>query len=107
VLFLFSLSLQAQDKQVQTQHEKIQELGAQWESIFLQQMYQQMKATHEGWNQEPNSLFKKSNAEKIFESMRDQKIFEKMGRQNPIGISDLVVRQLEGKSGVPSAALLQ
>jgi hypothetical protein len=86
---------------------QIQEVGSAFETIFLHQIYNQMKATQEMWNQSEGSHFKKSNGERIFESMRDQVLLEKMSRQNPIGIKDLVVRQLEGKSGVPQGALLQ
>ncbi|MBP7844511.1 MAG: rod-binding protein [Proteobacteria bacterium] len=101
-------NLRAQENpQSLTRQQQYEKIGSAFESIFLQQLYSQMKMSGDSMNESASNLFRKSNAEKIFESMRDQAFLEQVARQNPIGIKDLVVRQLEGKGGVPKGALLQ
>ena len=50
--------------------------------------YKEMKMSGDSMNESASNLFRKSNAEKIFESMRDQAFLEQVARQNPIGIKD-------------------
>ena len=60
-----------------------------FEAMFLNMMYREMRATVP-----ENDLFKKSNAIKIFEDMRDTEMTKKMADGGGLGLADLMYRQL-------------
>lgn len=75
------------------------QIGDAYEGLMLRQMYQAMKASTGLSSDNP---FAPSNGEKIFQSMLDDRMLDEMSKNHPLGISDMVVRQLEGKGGVRS-----
>lgn len=71
--------------------EKLREACNEFESIMLQILYKQMKATV------PESDFiEKSSAREIFEDMLDEELM-KRGSMRGVGISDMMYRQLSAK----------
>jgi flagellar protein FlgJ len=71
--------------------EKLKEACNEFESIMLQILYRQMKATV------PESDFiEKSSARAMFEDMLDEKLMER-GSMRGIGISEMMYKQLSAK----------
>lgn len=71
-------------------------IGDSFEAMMLQNFYRQMKNSNRVVGLGDDSPFAPSNGEQIFEAMRDDLVIGKMADQHPLGISDLVVRQLKG-----------
>ncbi len=68
----------------------LKEACLQFESYFLNMMFKSMRKTvisGEG-------IFKKSNAENIFQEMLDQEMTKKMANQGGIGLADMMYKQL-------------
>jgi len=89
-----------------SQMQQIEQVGESFEAMYLQRLLQQMRTSNELYADSQDNPFKKSNAERIFQSMLDQDLVKKMASQNPIGIKEMVVRQLTGKSGVSARNLV-
>ncbi len=79
--------------------EQYRQVGDAYESMMMQHFYGQLKGSQDIWT-DKDSPFAPSNGEKIFQSMYDQLIMENVAKRRPLGVSDLVVQQLEGKGGV-------
>lgn len=60
-----------------------------FEAMFLSMMYKEMRATVP-----ENTLFGKSNGEKIFEDMRDTELMKNVAEAGGVGLSDMLYRQL-------------
>lgn len=87
---------------------EIRRIGDQFEELMLQQMYQQMRSSGEALaDHGPDNPFKPSNAEKIFRSMQEQVMMRDLAKRRPLGMGQLVERQLKKQSGIPAAALLK
>jgi len=82
-------------------------VGEAFESLMLQRLLTQMRTSSQVFSEGEDNPFRASNAERIFQSMQDQEIAKSLARQNPIGIKQIVVRQLTGKSGVSNRVLVE
>ena len=98
---LMSAGLAANEEEAQ------RKLGDAYEAMMLQKMYSQMQAANSINGNDPNGPFAPSNAEKIFQSMRDEIVIQSLAKRRPLGVSDMVVRQLQRKGGVRSAGRVQ
>jgi Rod binding domain-containing protein len=67
---------------------------------MLRNLYTQMQTANGIGESDPDSPFAPSNAERIFRSMRDEIVIQSLAKRRPLGVSDMVVRQLQGKGGV-------
>lgn|GEM_PF-1212876 len=81
----------------QPENKVYRQIGDAYEGLLLKQMYAVMKPPTDT---SPGNIFAPSNGEKIFEGMRDDMMLDAMSKNHLLGISDMVVRQLEGKGGV-------
>lgn len=69
--------------------QKMRETAQQFEAIFIQQMYKEMRKTvPEG------GLLPKSGAEESFEQMMDQEAALATARQGGIGLAEMMMQQL-------------
>mgnify|MGYP001217542401 FL=1 len=67
----------------------LKEACQQFETLFLQMLYRQMKATV------PKSdLFPENLSKDIFESMLDEALMEEASKGNGIGLADMMYKQL-------------
>ena len=79
----------AQDEKAAKQDKELKEACKGFEAMFLSMMYKEMRATVP-----ENTLFGKSNAEKIFEDMRDNEMMKNVADSGGIGLADMMYRQL-------------
>lgn len=71
------------------QEKALKEACKGFEGMFLSMMYKEMRKTVP-----ENTLFGKSNAEKIFEDMRDTEMMKNIADGGGVGIADMMYRQL-------------
>ena len=71
--------------------EKLKEACAQFESILLQNLYKQMKATLP-----KGGLFEESNARNIFQDMLDEELMKQCSIRG-VGIADMMYKQLSAQ----------
>lgn len=57
--------------------------------MFLSMMYRQMRATVPD-----NTLFGKSNSQKIWQSMLDDSLMEEVSKAGGVGLADMIYKQL-------------
>jgi flagellar protein FlgJ len=68
---------------------KLKELAQQFEAIYLQQMFKEMR------NTVPNDgLIERGNADDMFTQLQDVEAAKKMAEQGGIGLADLMLQQL-------------
>ena len=79
--------------------EHLKEVAHQFESIFTSMMIKSMRSTV---GEDP--LVKRSTGEEIFTSMLDEEYGKQMSSGSKLGLSDLIVKELE-KLENPSSAL--
>ncbi len=70
--------------------EQLEGVALQFEALFLQQLLAEMRKTVP-----ENDLFGDKKAEKIFESMLDQELALDFARAQSIGLSKMIVDQLQ------------
>lgn len=68
---------------------KVREACQGFETMFLSMMYRQMRATVPD-----NTLFGKSNSQKIWQSMLDDSLMEKVSKAGGVGLADMIYKQL-------------
>lgn len=71
--------------------QKLKEACIQFESIMLQTLYKQMKATIP-----KGGLFEESNARSIFQDMLDEELMHACSKRG-VGIADMMYRQLSAQ----------
>lgn len=71
------------------QEKELKEACKGFEAMFLSMMYKEMRKTVP-----ENTLFGKSNAEKIFEDMRDSEMMKNIADGGGVGLADMMYRQL-------------
>lgn len=71
------------------QDKELREACRGFEAMFLSMMYKQMRATVP-----EDSLFGESNAQKIFEDMRDSELMKQAAESGGVGLADMMYRQL-------------
>lgn len=82
-----------------SENPEYRQVGDAFENMMMQNLYQQMRRSRDVFSDQ-QGMFAPSNGEKIFRSMQEQQMMEALSKRRPLGVSDLVVRQLEGKGGV-------
>jgi len=83
------------------------QLGDAYEAMMLRNLYSQMQTANSITANDPDSMFAPSNAEKIFQSMKDEIVIQSLAKRRPLGISDMVVNRLQGKGGVRQAGRVE
>ncbi|MDO4204361.1 MAG: rod-binding protein [Selenomonadaceae bacterium] len=68
---------------------KVREACRGFETMFLSMMYRQMRATVPD-----NTLFGKSNSQKIWQSMLDDSMMEEVSKAGGVGLADMIYKQL-------------
>lgn len=68
---------------------KVREACRGFETMFLSMMYRQMRATVPD-----NTLFGKSNSQKIWQSMLDDSLMEEVSKAGGVGLADMIYKQL-------------
>ncbi len=87
------------------QQEAIRRVGDQFEGMMLQHLYSQLKSGNESlMNSNEDSLFRPSNGERIFRAMQDEIVLNQLAKRRPLGMGNLVERQLNKQVGVPASA---
>ncbi len=75
--------------------EKLKEVADLYEKHFLKEMIKQMKSTRFA----DEGLFKKNNAEKIFEEQLDDEYSKEWSKTGTFGLSDMIYKQLLDRYG--------
>lgn len=83
------------EKKGEVSKEKLREVADMYEKHFLKEMMKQMKAT----TSEGTGMFKKNNAEKIFQEQLDDQYADKWNKQGSFGLSDMIYNQLMDRYG--------
>lgn len=74
--------------------EKLKDLAQQFEAIFIQQMYKEMRKTV------PNDgLIQRGNADDIYNQLQDMEAAKITARQGGIGLAEQMLRQLMEDQG--------
>lgn len=74
--------------------QKIKEAAQQFEAIFIQQMFKDMR------NSVPDGgLIERGNADDIYTQLQDAETAKIMSQQGGIGLADLMLKQLLGEDG--------
>lgn len=68
---------------------KLKQAAQQFEAIFIQQMFKEMRNTIPD-----GGLIKRGNADDIFTQMQDAEAAKEMARHGGIGLADLMMQQL-------------
>jgi hypothetical protein len=86
-----------------SQAAQIRAVGDAFEGLMLQRLYEQMRASNSLLAAGDDSPFAPGRGEEIFRGMRDEMMLKATAQRRPLGISDMVVRQLSGTQ-IPRAA---
>jgi Rod binding domain-containing protein len=81
-------------------------LGDAYETMMLQKLYDQMRSSS-GIGEVEEGPFAISHAEKIYRGMLDENMIQELAKRRPLGISDMVVRQLQRKGGVRNSGRVE
>ncbi|MBC7753396.1 MAG: rod-binding protein [Moraxellaceae bacterium] len=83
------------EKKGEVSKEKLREVADMYEKHFLKEMMKQMKSTVS----EGSGMFKKNNAEKIFQEQLDDEHAGQWNKQGSFGLSNLIYDQLMDRYG--------
>lgn len=83
------------EKKGEVSKEKLREVADMYEKHFLKEMMKQMKAT----TSEGTGMFKKNNAEKIFQEQLDDEHAGQWNKQGSFGLSNMIYDQLMDRYG--------
>ena len=83
----------ADTAQAAAQDKKLRDACAGFEEMFMEIMYKQMRETVP-----EDSLFGNSNANKIFESMRDSELMKQAAASGGVGLADMLYKQMKKNS---------
>lgn len=70
--------------------EKLKELAQEFEAIFIQQMYKEMRKTIDD-----DGLIPKTNAEQMMTEMQDLESARETARHGGIGLAEMMLKQLQ------------
>lgn len=70
--------------------EKIKELAQEFEAIFIQQMYKEMRKTIDN-----DGLVPRTSSEEMFIDMQDLEAARDTARQGGIGLAEMMLKQLQ------------
>ena len=83
------------EKKDNVSKEKLREVADMYEKHFIKEMMKQMKSTVS----EGSGMFKKNNAEKIFQEQLDDEYSSQWNKQGSFGMSDMIYNQLMDRYG--------
>ncbi|MFO7812189.1 MAG: rod-binding protein [Pelovirga sp.] len=69
---------------------RLKELAQEFEAIFIQQMYKEMRSTIPD-----DGLIPRTNAEDTFIQMQDLEVAKATARQGGIGLAEMMMKQLQ------------
>lgn len=69
---------------------RLKELSQEFEAIFIQQMYKEMRSTIPD-----DGLMPRTNAEDTFLQMQDMELAKATARQGGIGLTEMMMKQLQ------------
>ena len=72
--------------------EKLKDLAEQFEAIFIQQMYKEMRRTIPD-----NGLIERGNADEIYQQLQDREAARITASQGGIGLAELMLQQMMEK----------
>lgn len=78
---------------------KLREVCDQFESIFINMMFKNLRET-----QSEDTLIPKGQGQKIFEGMMDEELSNEMAKSGGFGISDVMYQQLSKQYGIGDEA---
>ena len=73
---------------------QVRKAAIEMESFFINQMFQAMRRTVP----EPQGVFERSTAEKIFQEMLDEQTAANLAQSGGIGLADVIYEQLTRRS---------
>ena len=79
------------------QDKELKEACKGFESMFLNMMYKQMRATVP-----TDDLFGDSNAKKIYQEMHDEKLMDGIAQGGGVGLADMLYKQLSREASAKS-----
>jgi Rod binding domain-containing protein len=80
--------------------DRVRAVGDNFEALFLQHLYEQMQKSGGLSENDPDNPFSPSHAELVYRSMLNQELMKGVAARRPLGVSDLVVRQLQGQGRI-------
>ncbi len=86
---------------------QIQQVADDFEGMMLQFMYGQMQRANQEINAGDDNPFAPSNGEKIFRAMQDEIVMRQLAKRRPIGMGDMIARQLKGETGIARRNLVK
>lgn len=86
---------------------RVEQVGNDFEALMLGHLYRQMSEAQGFMDEGRDNPFKPSPAEKIFRAMREDEMVKRIAVTRPLGVGDMVVRQLQGRGGVPRGARIE
>lgn len=72
------------------ERQRLEQAAQEFEAIFLQQLFSQMRSAARALSAEPPSY-----ARQVYEGWQDQAMAQNMARAGGIGLHELLLRQLE------------
>lgn len=88
------------ERSTEVSQEKLKEVSDMYEKYFIKEMMKQMKKTVS----DGTGMFKKNNAEKIFQDRLDDEYSAEWNKQGSFGLSQLIYEQLDGRFGEAAKA---
>ena len=104
---LLATSTFAQGTPSPEQAAKIRQVGDDFEAMMLQRLQEDMEKSQGLLQVGDDNPFAPSNAEQIYRSMMTQAMMQNLARRRPLGVGNLVERQLRGEGGIGPRALVK
>ena len=92
---------------VVTPDPRIRQIADGFEAMMLNQLYGQMRKSNQIIGEGDDNPFAPSHAEMIYRSMQEDQMIQQMAPHRPLGLGNLVEKQLTGKSGIPESHLIK
>ena len=86
---------------------KIRQVGDDFEAMMLQRMQESMEKSQGLLQVGDDNPFAPSNAETIYRSMLTQMVTQKLAKERPLGVGNMVERQLRGEGGIGNRGLVK
>jgi len=83
-----------------TQDQQIRQTGDAFEALMLQRLQENMERAQGLMEPGEDNPFAPSAAEKIYRGMMREHVTKDLAKRRPLGIGDMVERQLRGQSGI-------
>lgn len=79
---------------------QVQEVGENFESMYLQNMIEQLRKSNETIQGEDGGILPKSNAERIYQGLLDAEYARIMSSGGGVGIAEMIVKSLQENKGL-------